>query len=170
MQIAGSTGEYLRFLLPGTLVMTVLLLTMYTGVGLSTDSRRGTFDRFRSMPIWRPAPIVGALIGDVGRYLVAGALVLGLGLAMGFRPEAGPRAVPAALGLILVFASGSRGYGRRSACSFGPRTPSPTSAWSSCSRSRSRATSSSTPTTTPGWLQAVIHVNPVTHLVTAVAG
>jgi daunorubicin/doxorubicin transport system permease protein len=86
--------------------MTVLLLTTYTGVGLSTDIASGSFDRFRSMPIWRPAPVVGALIGDVGRYLIASALVLGLGIAMGFRADGGPAGVLGALGLILVFAFG----------------------------------------------------------------
>jgi uncharacterized protein YndB with AHSA1/START domain len=103
--LAGSTGEYLQSLLRGTLVMTVLLLTMYTGVGLSTDRATGSLDRFRSMPIWRPAPIVGALVGDLGRYLIAAAQVLGLGAAMGFRPDGGVGGVGAALVLILAFGS-----------------------------------------------------------------
>jgi daunorubicin/doxorubicin transport system permease protein len=53
--LADSTRDYLQFLLPGTLVMTVLLVSTYTGVGLNTDITRGSFDRFRSLPIWRPA-------------------------------------------------------------------------------------------------------------------
>jgi ABC-2 type transport system permease protein len=69
--LAGSTGRYLQYLLPGSLVMTVLLVSMYTGVTLNTDITAGVFDRFRSLPIWRPAPIVGALLGDTGRYLLA---------------------------------------------------------------------------------------------------
>ena len=54
--LAGSTGSYLRFLLPGSLVMAVVLVTTYSGVTLNTDLTKGTFDRFRSLPIWRPAP------------------------------------------------------------------------------------------------------------------
>ena len=56
--LSGSTGAYLQFLLPGTLVMTVLLLTMYTAVGLNADITGGVSDRFGSLPIWQPAPIV----------------------------------------------------------------------------------------------------------------
>ena len=86
--LAGSTGDYLQALLPGTLVMTVVLLTTFTGVGLTTDITTGAFDRFRSLPIWRPAPLLGALVGDIGRYLMASTLVIVLGLAMGYRLHA----------------------------------------------------------------------------------
>jgi daunorubicin/doxorubicin transport system permease protein len=65
--LAGSTGKYLEFLLPGTLVMTLILVSVYTGVGLNTDITKGIFDRFRSIPIWRPAALVGALLGDAAR-------------------------------------------------------------------------------------------------------
>ena len=62
--IAGSTGEYLEYILPGILVMSVLFTTVYSGVALNTDLTKGVVDRFRSLPIWRPAPLVGALLGD----------------------------------------------------------------------------------------------------------
>ena len=57
--IAGSTGDYLDYILPGILVMSVLFTTVYSGVALNTDLTRGVVDRFRSLPIWRPAPLVG---------------------------------------------------------------------------------------------------------------
>ncbi len=166
--IAGSTREYLRFLLPGTLVMTVLLLTTYTGVALSTDVASGSFDRFRSMPIWRPAPVVGALIGDVGRYLIAAALVLGLGFAMGFRPDAGATGVIGALGLILVFAFGLSWIWT----TLGLLVRTPNSVLNLGMVALFPLTLASNAfvdaKTTPGWMQAIIHANPVTHLVTAV--
>jgi hypothetical protein len=84
--IAGSTREYLQFLLPGILVMSVLFTTVYSGVSLNTDMTKGVVDRFRSLPIWRPAPLVGAVLGDSVRYLVAAAVVVALGMALGFRP------------------------------------------------------------------------------------
>jgi hypothetical protein len=65
--LAGSASRYLQFILPGTLVMAVLLVTMYAGVGLNADASKGVSDRFRSLPIWRLAPIAGALLGDVAR-------------------------------------------------------------------------------------------------------
>ena len=92
--LAGSTHGYLQFLLPGTLVLAVVFVTVYSGVTLNADLATGAFDRFRSMPVWRPAPILGALIGDIGRYLLAGGLVIGLGLAMGYRPAALPGCSP----------------------------------------------------------------------------
>jgi ABC-2 type transport system permease protein len=102
--IAGSTGEYLDYILPGILVMSVLFTTVYSGVALNTDLTKGVVDRFRSLPNWRPAPLVGALLGDSVRYLVAGTVIIVLGVALGFRPGAGIGGVVAALALVIVFA------------------------------------------------------------------
>ncbi|HET6663439.1 MAG TPA: ABC transporter permease, partial [Acidimicrobiales bacterium] len=60
--LAGSPSAYLQQLLPGILVMTVTMITMYTGMALNTDIGKGVFDRFRSLPIWRPAVLVGMLL------------------------------------------------------------------------------------------------------------
>ena len=87
--IAGSTGEYLDYILPGILVMSVLFTTVYSGVALNTDLTKGVVDRFRSLPISRPAPLVGALLGDTVRYLVAGTVIIVLGVILGYRPSAG---------------------------------------------------------------------------------
>src|SRR5260370_18661812 len=103
-RLAGSASQYLQFILPGTLVMAVLLVTMYAGVGLNADASKGVSDRFRSLPIWRPAPIAGALLGDVARYLLAASLVVMLGVAMGFRPGGGPLGVLAAIRLLVLVA------------------------------------------------------------------
>lgn len=103
--LAGSTHEYLQFLLPGTLALAVVFVTVYSGVMLNRDLATGAFDRFRSMPVWRPAPIVGALIGDLGRYLIAAGMVVGLGLVMGYRPAGGTAGVLAAIALAVLFAS-----------------------------------------------------------------
>ncbi len=104
--IAGSTQEYLQFLLPGTLVMSVLFTTVYSGVALNTDMTKGVVDRFRSLPIWRPAPLVGSVVGDSVRYAVAGTVVVVVGLILGFRPEAGVGGVIAAMALVVVFSFG----------------------------------------------------------------
>jgi ABC-2 type transport system permease protein len=104
--IAGSTGQYLDYLLPGILVMSVLFTTVYSGVALNTDLTKGVVDRFRSLPIWRPAPLVGSMLGDTVRYLVAGTVIILLGLALGYRPRGGVAGTLAALGLVVVFAFG----------------------------------------------------------------
>ena len=104
--IAGSTGEYLDYILPGILVMSVLFNTVYSGVALNTDLTKGVVDRFRSLPTWRPAPLVGALIGDSVRYVVGGTVIVVLGVILGFRPGAGLGGVLAAMALVIVFAFG----------------------------------------------------------------
>ena len=104
--IEGSTVDYLDYILPGVLVMSVLFTTVYSGVALNTDLTKGVVDRFRSLPIWRPAPLVGALLGDSVRYVVAGTVIIVLGLVLGFRPSAGVGGVVAALALVVVFAFG----------------------------------------------------------------
>jgi ABC-2 type transport system permease protein len=168
--LAGSTGHYLQFLLPGTLVLAVVLVTIYTGVTLNTDLATGAFDRFRSMPIWRPAPIIGGLIGDTGRYLVASTLVVGLGLLMGYRPAGGAGGVLAAVGLILIFGFGmgwiwtALGLVMRSPraiMSIGLTVLFPLTFASNVFVA---------PATMPSWLRAFVGVNPISHLVTAERG
>jgi ABC-2 type transport system permease protein len=104
--ISGSTGEYLDYILPGILVMSVLFTTVYSGVALNTDLTKGVVDRFRSLPIWRPAPLVGSLLGDSVRYLLAGTVIIVVGMILGYRPDAGVGGVVAALALVVVFAFG----------------------------------------------------------------
>ncbi|MGH3285717.1 MAG: ABC transporter permease [Streptosporangiaceae bacterium] len=162
--LAGSTHGYLQFLLPGTLALAVVFVTVYSGVTLNADLATGAFDRFRSMPVWRPAPILGALIGDIGRYLLAGGLVIGLGLAMGYRPAGGAAGVLAALGLVLLFASAlswtwiTLGLVLRSpnaVMSIGFVILFPLTFMSNIFVD---------PATMPGWLRSVSDANPVSHL------
>ena len=101
--LGGSPREYIQYLLPGILVQTVVFITVYTGVGLNTDIQKGLYDRFRSLPMWQPAPLFGALAGDVFRYSVAGALILIIGLILGFRPGGGILGVVLAFVLVQVF-------------------------------------------------------------------
>ncbi len=104
--IAGSTGEYLNYILPGILVMSVLFTTVYSGVALNTDVTKGVVDRFRSLPIWSPSPLVGSVLGDSVRYLIAGTVIIVLGVVLGYRPDAGVPGAVAALALVIVFAFG----------------------------------------------------------------
>jgi ABC-2 type transport system permease protein len=104
--ISGSTGEYLQFILPGTLVMSVLFTTVYSGVALNTDITKGVVDRFRSLPIWPAAPLVGAVVGDSVRYVLAGTVVVIVGVILGYSPEGGIDGVIAAMALVVLFAFG----------------------------------------------------------------
>ena len=101
--LAGTPREYIQYLLPGVLVQTVIFITVYTGVGLNTDIHKGLYDRFRSLPMWQPSPLFGALVGDLFRYSVASLLIIVVGLILGFRPRGGVLGVLLAVGLVLIF-------------------------------------------------------------------
>jgi ABC-2 type transport system permease protein len=168
--LAGSTQAYLQFLLPGILVQANVMITMNTGITLNTDIQKGVFDRFRSLPVWRPSPLVGALLGDVMRYSIGSAIVITLGLVLGFRPEGGAVGVVLSVALLLVF----------SFClswlwtmlSLILRTPNSVAGVSMMVMFPLTFVSNIfvDPKTMPGWMQAVIEVNPITHLATVIRG
>jgi ABC-2 type transport system permease protein len=165
--LAGTPHRYLQFILPGTLVMAVLLVTMYAGTGIATDRAKGITDRFRALPIWRLAPATGALLGDIARYLLAAGLVAVLGVAIGFRPGGGAPGILAGIGLLLVFALALSWVWT----TLGLLLRTPQAVMSAATVVLFPLTLASNvfvaPHTMPGWLQAFVTVNPVSHLVTA---
>ena len=166
--LAGSTSAYLQFVLPGILVMMVVMITIYTGVGMNTDVKKGVFDRFRSLPIWRPSVVAGALIADVGRYLMASAVILLLGVILGFRPENGATGIVLAVLLLVVFASALSWIWILLGLVM--RTPESLMAVSFMVLFPLTFASNVfvQPETMPRWLESFVNVNPITHLVTAV--
>ena len=168
--LAGSPREYLQFLLPGILVQTVLITTVYTGFTLNTDITKGVFDRFRSLPIWRPAPIVGALLGDSVRYTIASAITISLGRVLGFRPSGGVVGVLAGVGMLVLFAFAlSWAF---TILGLIMRTPNAVMGTSMMILFPLTFASNVfvDPATMPSWLQTWVQINPVSHLVTAVRG
>ncbi|MBT2225354.1 hypothetical protein [Nonomuraea sp. NEAU-A123] len=81
-------------MLPAIMVQTVMFGGMATGVNLNTDIKKG--DRFRSLPIARSAPLIGSVLGDLIRYVVAIVVLMGAGAALGFRVRTGLVPTPAA--------------------------------------------------------------------------
>jgi oleandomycin transport system permease protein len=100
--ISGNTHDYLQFLLPAIMVQTLSFASVMTGVNLNTDIDKGVFDRFRSLPIGRSAPLIGSVLGDLIRYVVAIVVLLAFGYALGFRIGTDPVAALAAC-LITIF-------------------------------------------------------------------
>lgn len=101
--VAGNWHAYLQFVLPGIAVQALLFVTLNTAVTLNTDVHTGIFDRFRSLPIARSAPLTGHVLGDLAKYLVSLVLVFGIGAILGFRPHGSPLAALAGCGLIMLF-------------------------------------------------------------------
>jgi ABC-2 type transport system permease protein len=166
--LAGSTDEYVQFLLPGIMVTSVVMITMYTGVGVNTDIEKGVFDRFRTLPIWRPAALVGAIFGDILRYILASTTILLVGLAIGFRPQGGFVGVLGGVALLLIFSFAFSWVWTM----FGLLLRSEKSVMGVSMLVLFPLTFLSNvfvdPRTMDGWLQAFVNVNPITRLVAAV--
>lgn len=168
--LAGSVKEYVQSLIPGILVMTVAMISMYTAIGINTDITKGIFDRFRSLPFWRPAVLVGALLGDMVRYTIAAVVVIVLGLVLGFDPSGGTVGVLLALGLLLVFAFSLSWIWTM----LGLLMRDPESVMMTSGIASFPLTFASNifvdPETMPSGLQAFVKVNPISLVVTAVRG
>ena len=168
--VAGSTQEYLQYILPGVLVMSVLFTTVYSGVALNTDVTRGVVDRFRSLPIWRPAPLVGAVLGDSVRYLAAATVVMLVGVALGYRPEAGVPGVIAAILLAVAFSFGLAWV----FTTVGLLLRSPNAVLNGGFMVLFPLTFVSNvfvdPETLPSGVEAFVNANPISHLATAARG
>jgi oleandomycin transport system permease protein len=163
----GSQHDYLQFLVPGILGQTIAMGGVSIGVNLNSDITKGVFDRFRSLPIGRSAPLVGAVLADVMRYVLVCVVLLGFGYVLGFRAGTNVFEVLAgcllAVGFALCFCWISVFVGMLSRTSgavqgimillilplsFGSSTFVP-------------------PDTMPGWLQSFVDVNPLTYLIGA---
>jgi ABC-2 type transport system permease protein len=168
--LAGSPRDYLQFFLPGILVQTVCFNAVYSGMGLSTDLGRGLFDRFRTLPIWPLAPFAGLMVGDVLRHLIAGLIILAIGLILGYRPEAGLVGVVA--GFLLLFAVGFGMGWIFIVLGLVIRTPTTvmTLGFTLLFPLVFASNIMVDPATMPGWLRAVVEANPVSWMTTALRG
>ncbi|MFD3623030.1 ABC transporter permease [Streptomyces sp. NPDC058698] len=168
--LAGSPQDYIQFVLPGILVMSVVMITMYTGVSVNVDIEKGVFDRFRSLPIWRPSAMVGYLLGDALRYTIASVVMLAMGLLLGYRADGGFLGVVAGIALLLVFSFAFSWIWTM----FGLMLRTEKSVMSVSMMVIFPLTFLSNvfvdPRTMPGWLQAFVNNSPVTHLASAVRG
>ena len=168
--IAGSTGAYRDFIMPGILVMGVTFTTVYSGIAINTDLTKGVVDRFRSLPIWPSAPLVGALLGDSVRYLVASTVIVLLGVIIGWRPEEGVLGVVAAVGLVVLFCFGLSWV----FTTMGLVMRSPNAVMNAGFMSIFPLTFLSNvyvePATLPAGLEAFVNVNPISILVDACRG
>jgi len=166
--IAGSTHDYLQYVLPGIMIQTVLFSTVSIGVNLNTDVKEGVFDRFRSLPIARSAPLIGAVIAEGLRYSLTIVVSLLMGFLMGYRTNTAIVSVLAAYTLTLAFAwclcwitiwLGMLARASGSVQGFGFLALFPLTFGSSMFARVD---------TMPGWLQTWVHINPVSHLTNAV--
>ncbi|HEY0933263.1 MAG TPA: ABC transporter permease [Trebonia sp.] len=165
--ISGNVHSYLPLLIPGIVGQTVLTTCMATGVTLREDMDKGVFDRFKALPMARIAPLAGPMVADLVRYLIASSLTFVMGVIVGYRPGGGVLGVLGAIVLsvftgwaiawiftwIGTIAKSARSVQGMSMLILFPAT---------------FLSNAFVPVTSlPGWLQAFVKVNPVSHLVSA---
>ncbi|GGS16637.1 MULTISPECIES: ABC transporter permease [Actinokineospora] len=165
--ISGGTGEYLQYLLPGIMVQNIVFASLGTGMALNTDITKGVFDRFRSLPIARSAPLVGAVLADVVRFAVTLVVLIAFAYVLGFRATTDPARFLIAIVLMIVFGL--------CLCWIsvwvGMLVKSPQAVPGTLVAFMLPLTFGSNvfvpAETLPGWLQAWVDINPVSHLATA---
>jgi ABC-2 type transport system permease protein len=166
--ISGDVKSYLPVIIPGILIQTVITTSLVTGTQLRDDMDKGVFNRFRSLPIARIAPLAGALLADTLRYGIATVLTFAMGYIMGFRPEGGLLFVVFA-GLLTIACSWCVSW---IFAFFGVMARNAQSVQGISMLILFPLTFLSNAfvpiDTMPGWLQAFVRVNPVSHLVSAV--
>jgi ABC-2 type transport system permease protein len=165
--ISGNVKSYLPLLIPGIVAQTVLTTCMATGVQLREDMEKGVFDRFKALPIARISPLAGPIVADLVRYLIAAGLTFVMGVIIGYRPGGGVLGVLGAIALAIftgwslawiftwfgTIAKNARMVQGLSMLVLFPLT---------------FLSNAFVPVKTlPGWLQAFVKVNPVSHLVSA---
>ena len=99
---AGRAG-YLNYVTPGILLMTVAAAVQGTAIVVAMDMTRGLTDRFRTMAIARAAVLTGHVLASLIQTLASIAIVLGVAVALGFRPTADPLRWLAAVGMLMLF-------------------------------------------------------------------
>ncbi|GGH21467.1 ABC transporter permease [Paenibacillus segetis] len=166
--ISGDVLSYLPLIIPGILVQTVITTSVVTGVQLREDMDKGVFDRFKSLPIARIAPLAGALLADTIRYTIATVLTFTMGYIMGYRPAGGLGHVAIAA-VLVIFCAWSISW---IFAFFGviARTASSVQGISMIVLFPLTFLSNAfvPADTLPNWLQWFVKFNPISHLVTAV--
>ena len=165
--VSGSTAHYLPTLIPGIIAMTTITACVAAVIQLREDMDKGVFNRFRSLPIARIAPLAGPMMADLARYAIAAVVTLTVGVVMGYRPGGGVPGVFA--GIVLAVITGwsiawiflwigtkARSAGAVQGMSMMIMFP------------LAFLSNAFVPVDSlPGWLQVVTRVNPVSHVVSA---
>ncbi|MBT2367873.1 ABC transporter permease [Streptomyces sp. ISL-10] len=169
-QMAGSPEAYLKYALPGIIVQNTLFMTMYTAMALNTDLTKGVFDRLRSLPIARSAPLIGRITADLAKHVWAMLLMIGLGVALGFRITGGFGGFLVGALLLVVFAAAVSWSAVLIGMLAGDAEKVQAFAFTLIFPITFTSSAFVVVDTMPGWLQAWSDVNPVTHLSDAFRG
>ncbi|MDX2935706.1 ABC transporter permease [Streptomyces ipomoeae] len=163
----GVTGDYLDYLFPGMLALTMAFGLEGTLLAVTQDLNKGVIDRFRAMPMTNGAVLVGRSIADMLQSALGMTVLIGVAYALGWRAHGGPGAFFGALGLLLLFRFAMLWIGIHLAMVAGKPelvTAVQILVWPVGFLSNAFAT----PDSMPGWLGTAVQWNPLSHTATAV--
>jgi ABC-2 type transport system permease protein len=86
----GGRAEYANYVVPGILLMSIATSATGTATGIAMDMTEGIIARFKTMAIFRPSVLTGHVLGNVIQMMLSLAVLVGVALAVGFRPDATP--------------------------------------------------------------------------------
>lgn len=169
-QMSGSRHEYLQFVVPGLITQAAVLVTARTAIGLNTDVTTGIFDRLRSLPIARSAPLIGRIAADFVMLLWSVFLLVAVGILLSFRIETSWMQLISVLAVLLIFSFAlswaailaglhASSPENTQAIVFGTMLPM-----------MFLSNAFVETDTLPGWLQAVVKVNPASLLSDTIRG
>jgi oleandomycin transport system permease protein len=101
--LGGNRHDYLNYVVPGLMAMMGMNIAMAVGTGMNDDIRKGVMDRFRTMPIARSSVLIAKIVVEIGRMVVAMAILLGMGFLLGMSISTSVFGLLAAVGLALLF-------------------------------------------------------------------
>ena len=166
--ISGDVKSYLPLMIPGILAQTTLTACMATGVQLREDMDKGVFDRFKSLPISRIAPLAGPMVADLLRYGIAATLTFAMGILMGYRPGGGAAGVLGGWALA-IFAGWSLAWVFTWVGTISKSAQAVQGISLMIMFPLTFLSNAYVPVDTlPGWLESFVKLNPVSHVVSAV--
>jgi ABC-2 type transport system permease protein len=102
--VTGGRSQYLAYVVPGILIIAITAVAQGTAISVAMDMTEGIIDRFRTMSISRAAVLTGHVVGAMIQTMACLAIVLGVAVAIGFRPTAGAVEWLGAFGMMALIA------------------------------------------------------------------
>ncbi|MYV51724.1 ABC transporter permease [Streptomyces sp. SID3212] len=165
--LGGSRGEYVNYVIPGLMAMMGMNIAMAVGTGVNDDFRKGVMDRFRTMPIARSSVLIAKIVVEMGRMLVATAILLGMGFLLGLEIKSSVLDLFAAIGLSTVFGASLMWIFILLGLTMKTAQAVQGTAMLVLMPLQFGSSIFAPPSTMPGWLQAFTDYNPLSNLADA---
>jgi oleandomycin transport system permease protein len=163
----GHQQEYVNYVIPGLMAMMGMNIAQAVGTGINDDFKKGVMDRFRTMPIARSSVLIAKIVVEMGRMLIATAILLGMGFALGLSIHTSVGHLLCAVALSMVF--GASLMWIFILLGLAVKTPQAVQGMAMLVLMPLQFGSSifAPPTTMPGWLDGFTKVNPLSNLADA---